>query len=114
MSDDFTYEKPDDNLYLEKLRKYLQKSNQHDLLDILQNAKCYISTSSSFSKKRWNAMWTEIIFHVPMETFDLIDDSIKHQLKNICDKLMPQNAGFDVMSVDFSPLIDEEEMKNSL
>ena len=50
-------------------------------------------------------MWTKIIFEVSLEKLELVDDDIKNKLKEYCSYLMPANAGFDIMQVDFTPII---------
>lgn len=108
MSDNFTYELPNDEKYKNALSLYLKSKNQDDLYEIVERAKVSIKPSSSYSRRRWNAMWTEIIFSVPMEIFDQIEDGIKEHLRGICDTVMPVDAGYDVMSIDFTINIDEE------
>ena len=103
MSDNFTYLKPDEKKYFHALLKFLEKSDEKDLLDILKDSKCSISISNSFSKKRWNAKRTEIIFYLPIHSFDFIEESIKYRLVKICDTIIPKDAGLDVMDVEFSP-----------
>jgi len=103
MSDYFTYEKPDDTKYHQSLIKYLQMTNESELLDIVRRAKCSISPSNTFSKQRWNAKRTEIIFYVSAEVLKQIDEMLKYRLAAFCDKVMPKEIGFDVMSVDFVP-----------
>jgi hypothetical protein len=106
---DFTYKAPNENNYLNALIKYLKHHKEDELASILENSKCKILDSSSFSKRRWNGMWTEIIFEVPFNKLDRVTDEIKNKLIKYCNEIMPQDVGFDVMSVDFKHNLDIEE-----
>ncbi len=114
MSEDFTYDLPDERKYMAGLLMYLKNSDEDYLLELVNGAKCSISATSSFSRKRWNAMWTKIVFHIPMMKFKQIEAPEKQRLLQICDVVMPKNAGYDIMQVDFSPDLDDEQIQNTL
>jgi hypothetical protein len=98
--------------------KYLRLRGHKELYDLLVGARCGISTSTSFSRKRWNALWTEIRFYIPVEKLQQVSDTTSESLAEICDKIMPVEAGLDVMKVEFAPLItqygDEVNLVGSL
>ena len=112
MDTDYTYEKPNEEDYFNTLLKWLKSKKEHELLSLLEDAKCSILTSNSFSKRRWNAMWTKIQFYVSIEK---IEPSLQliEKLLVYCDDLMPDVAGFDVMKVEFQPLITSTEINES-
>jgi len=110
MSDNFTYESPNPEKYLQALLKFLKAKGETDLYELLKGSSCEIDASSSYSRIRWNALYTTIYFHVPTDDFNLsnIDDKSKSRLIGFCDSIMPKNVGYDVMHVEFSPSIDNE------
>ncbi len=106
---DFTYKSPNEDKYLEALIKYLIHHKENHIASLLKGSRCKILDSSQFSKRRWNGVWTEILFEVPFNILDKINDDIKKKLVKFCDEIMPQDTGFDVLSVDFKPRLDIEE-----
>jgi hypothetical protein len=114
MSHHFTYEIPDQEKYHQSLLVYLKKKGENDLYSLLRKAKCSISTSGRFSEKRWNARYTTVIFQIPLSDFERVDDVVSKSLISYCDLIMPTEAGFDVMNVEFTPLIDVDERETSL
>lgn len=105
MPDDYTYTPPDESLYFKAILTTLNKRGYSRLHNQLKNARCSIRVSSSFSRKRWNATYTTIVFQMPLEEFDKFDtgdEKSKQVLISICDDLMPPEAGLDVMDVEFS------------
>lgn len=106
---DFTYKAPDENNYLVALKKYLKHHKEDEIVAILDNSVCKILDSSQFSKKRWNGMWTEILFEIPFNKLEKVTDDIKTKLAKYCDEIMPKDVGFDIQSVDFKPRLDLED-----
>ena len=112
----FTYEKPDEKAFLITLVKYLEMKGEKRIADLVKDAKCSIKPSSTFSRRRWNAVWTTIHFYVPIDKLENVNEEIKQKLCKICDEIMPDEVGFDVMEVAFSPLLitsQTEEMLRS-
>ena len=118
MSEDYTYIKPDDQRFIEGLLKLLATRREVELFRILQGCRCSICPSNRFSGKRWNAKRTEVIFYLPTDRFEIVREDLKHRLIELCDTIMPKQAGFDVMSVQFSPDIvtgeDVRDLKDHL
>lgn len=108
MSDNFTYQAPNSEKYLQYLLKLLQSKEETFLYNLLKRSKCVIDSSSSYSRSRWNAYYTTIYFYIPTDNFDIlnIDEEKKSRLVEYCDIAMPKNIGFDVMQVEISPSID--------
>ena len=113
-NDDFTYESPDEKAYFNTLVKYLRTKGENEIIDLLKGAKCSIQSSSTFSRRRWNAVWTTIYFYVPIDKLEFANEEIKQKLTKICDGIMPAEVGFDVMDVEFSPLIAESYTEETL
>jgi hypothetical protein len=109
MSDNFTYEEPDEKAYFKTLLEYLRIKGESEIVDLLKGAKCAIQSSSTFSKRRWNAMWTIIYFYVPISKLELVNEEIKRKLIGFCVDIMPAEVGFDVMDIEFSPLMESIE-----
>lgn len=105
MSDDFTYEKPNENDYFDTLLDYLEFNNELEILNVLNGGKCTIRDSNTFSRIRWNASATGIYFEVPIDHLNLVNNEIQEKLIIFCDKIMPKEVGFDVTYVEFSPLL---------
>lgn len=105
---DFTYQAPDNEKYLRVLLKLLESKWELGLAHILKDSRCVIDSSGSFSRNRWNAMYTTIYFYVPYDTDIDIDESSKQDLIKYCDAVMPKNIGFDVMNVEISTDIESE------
>jgi len=112
MSEDFTYEIPNEKDYQITLIGLLKKRGERELVNLLDGAECTIHTTSNFSHKRWNGMWTKIQFAVPIEKLDPPEEHMQKIIK-ICDELMPLKAGFDVMKVEFVPMITATKIENS-
>jgi hypothetical protein len=102
---EFTREKPNEQTYLSTLVKYLEFKGERFLASLLRDAKCTIQESSTFSKKRWNGLSTTIYFRIPVEKLAVINDAVKRKLIDFCDEVMPKEIGFDVVAVEFSPLL---------
>ena len=115
MSDnEFTYQKPDDQAFLDTLIEYLRFKGEKEIADLLEGSKCNIESSGTFSYQRWNAYWTKIHFYIPVRKLSLVNEGIRRKLVEICDGIMPAEAGFDVMEVEFSPIISEIKTKQTL
>ncbi|MFB6471270.1 TIR domain-containing protein [Paenibacillus glucanolyticus] len=110
---DFTYSPPGESKYLKGILAYLKFKGHSEIADLLKDAKCSISSSSQYSRERWNAYATTIYFYVPLEVLEQLDEEIRTTLISICDAVMPRNVGFDVTWVDFSLLFDDDEDENN-
>lgn len=109
MSDNFTYESPKGKKYLDALLKYLDAKSESDMYNLLKDSTCEIDASGSFSRKRWDAMYTTIYFYIPADKFSSfsIDEKSKARLIDYCDTIMPKNTGLDVMQIEFSPSVED-------
>ncbi|HUX98995.1 MAG TPA: toll/interleukin-1 receptor domain-containing protein [Candidatus Deferrimicrobium sp.] len=103
----FTYEAPNEQLYLKTLMEYIKLKGEDHIILILKDAKCSINQSSDFSRKRWNAFKTIIYFYIPIQKLNYVTDDIKQKLINYCNLVMPKEAGLDIMDVKFAPLLVE-------
>jgi len=119
MSSDFSYDPPDTNQYFKAVLMSLKKKEHVALYNILKNAQCSFNVSNSFSRRRWNAMYTTVVFRLPMVDYDRIDfekedDIYRTTLIKICDNLMPPETGLDIMHVEFSPQFETIGEANNL
>ena len=112
--DDYTFEKPDENAYIDTLIKFLRSTGREDIGKLLENAECAIKDSGDYSGHRWNAFATLIYFRLPIENLGLITEEIKEILIGYCDKIMPAEIGFDVTQVEFSPLLERNKTSKNL
>ena len=101
---EFTYEVPDEKQFMSTVLLVLKKKSTK-LYQMLRSATCSINATSDFSRDRWNAMYTTVYFKVPPSEFEDIDLTRQDRqlLAEICDQVMPTEAGLDVMDVDVSP-----------
>jgi len=113
-SHEFTYVKPDEKSYFNGLIALLKLKEEHDLIAVLIGGKCTIQPSSSYSRKRWNALSTTVYFQILAKNLDLASQEIAQRLIPFCDIVMPKDAGFDVTGVEFSPLLAQEETDSVL
>lgn len=109
---DFTYSPPEEAKYLKGVMSYLKFKGHSEIAEKLKTAKCSISSSSQYSRERWNAYATTIYFYVPLEVLEQLDEGIRKLLISVCDAVMPQSVGYDVTWVEFSMLLDDEDVNN--
>jgi hypothetical protein len=119
MPNDFTYAPPDEVQYLKAVLLKLKRQGCGELCELLKNAKCSIHVSSSFSRRRWDALYTTITFRLPSDDYEKLDPereaSIdRNTLISICDNIMPAEAGLDVMHVEFSPTLETDAETKTL
>lgn len=88
---------------------YLRHKSEKQIADLLQGSKCVIQDSTTFSGKRWDAFYTTIYFYVPLSKLETVTQQTIDKLIPICDRIMPREAGLDVMNVEFSPLLESAE-----
>lgn len=114
MSDNFTYSPPDNKRYLQALLKLLRAKGETKLYELLKESKCAFDASSSYSRVRWNAVYTTVYFYIPVDNFDVLDldDDVKSRLIGYCDTIMPKNVGFDVLHVELSPSLENEDLEH--
>jgi hypothetical protein len=127
---EYTYEPPDSEAFMEALLIELK----HEILEIydlyiereilklynlLKNAECEIYHNNIFSRKiignkgRWNAYAAIVRFKIPTNNYDKakrlekskIWEIVKDKLIEVCNKIMPPECGFDVVDVEFKPLL---------
>ena len=105
--DNFTYEKPNEEIFFKGLMAYLRSNSKKELVDLIKYAKCEIKTTTNFSRIRWNAYAAEVYFYLPIDELELIEvsDHLKSDLKGYCSKIMPYNYGYDILAIEFLPLI---------
>ena len=111
---DFNYEKPDSKQYLKGVIVLLNHKGEKEIANLLNGSRCEISFSDQFSHKRWDAFYTTVHFYVPIEKFEAFTDVIRPKILDTCDSVMPKSAGYDVMAVEFSPLLDSLPVEPSL
>lgn len=111
---EFTYEKPDEQAFLATLIQYLKFKGEKEIADLLEDSKCKIESSGSFSYQRWNGRWTGITFYVPVHKLVLVNEEIKRKLREFCDEIIPAEVGFDVMEIQFTPRITATVNKKTL
>jgi hypothetical protein len=107
MSEDFTFELPDSNVYLKGVIALLRSKKETKIADLLVGCKCEISSGGQFSHRRWNAIYTTIVFYVPLVKLDLFTEYERTIISDACKTVMPKNTGYDVMEIEISPSLDE-------
>lgn len=105
----FTYELPDEVMFFQAILSVLKNDmnySANNAYDIFKGGHCEISASSSYSQKRWDAMYTSVNFYIPQDMYSKnanVIQSIKSSLRKVCEEVMPPNAGYDVMEMHISP-----------
>lgn len=110
---DFTNELPSNKAFYDGVKAMISTMTipglKNDLSELLSNGCCELVDTGSFSKKRWNATGVIVRINVLMPVFSKYSDKIpvlQKELVNICDRVMPANAGYDVIEVSISPLLE--------
>jgi len=117
---EFTYEVPDNNAFFKTVLMVVEQNATiekasiafFDIYNVIKDGYCEIAPSNSFSQKRWDAMHTTIYFYVLPTVFQKCfanSNYIKDKLKNICQSVIPANAGYDVMNIEISPILETEK-----
>ena len=115
MSEDFTFELPDTNTYLKGVIALLRSKKETKIADLLVGCNCEISSGGQYSRRRWNAIFTTIIFYVPLSKLDSFAPEYVHSvILDACDAVMPKKTGYDVMKIDVAPLLEEFSDKPTL
>lgn len=104
---EYTYNLPFTNeRFLVGIIYELKKKDKYDVSNLLKGADIQVEKGGySFydGGGRHDAMSVYITFYVNPQNIDILDvEENKSMLKNICDKLIPANVGFDVKSVSFT------------
>jgi hypothetical protein len=107
MGGEFTFELPDSDKYLKGVIALLRSNKENDIADLLVGCKCDISQGSQYSHKRWNAIYTWINFYVPLAKLEAFSEDSRKKILDACDTAIPKKAGYDVMRIEISPLLDE-------
>lgn len=107
MSEKFTYDIPDSNLYLKGVIALLRSKNETKIADLLIGCKCDISHASQFSRRRYDAFYTWIKFYVPLSKLESFSEYAKQRILEECNAAMPDISGLDVMKIEISPLLEE-------
>lgn len=107
---DFTYDIPNERRFFGAVQQILTKSlgqKEIQISDKLKGAKCSIVSSSQFSGQRWNAYQTSVHFYVSVDNLEFFDKEAIKILLNICDRVMPKDAGYDIKSVEIAPILED-------
>lgn len=102
---DYTYDIPNDDDFLLTLKEYLRLEEETELLELMKDAECHLQDHGQYSQRRWNAYYTTVGFTVPINVLKKFTDDIKLRLQELCAYLMPEDAGYDIMSIYVSPKI---------
>lgn len=112
---DFTYEIPDEEKFLWAVVMRIKIKGNPELASLLSESKCSITTSSDYSKKRWNAYYTTVDFAVPLNNYEKalakISGEYKEIVKETCNEVMPPKVGYDVMDVTVSISLEDRLQK---
>ncbi|MEH2459008.1 hypothetical protein [Nostoc sp.] len=113
MSNEFTYETPNQNPFIHTLREYLKIQKLEKISDLLTNASCDFYSSSSYSNIRWDAYAMTVRFNVPLPYLDEFTVEVKKKILEASDQIMPKETGFDLIYIKISPILTLPD-KNSL
>ena len=102
---DYTYKKPDEEKYVHGLVAYLTSKGENAIADLLRGSKCTIQPSSTYSRSRGFVYQTSVYFQILPDKLASVTDEIRQKLAKFCDDTMPNEVGFEVVEVDFSPFL---------
>jgi hypothetical protein len=117
MTDKFTHTPPPEDQYFRAILAVLKKKGFGKLRDQLAGGHCTIHMGDSASYKRWDATYTTVIFHLPLDEFDRFDSEdyqVKQTLIQVCGEIMPPEAGLDVMEIKFAPVLETSDEARTL
>lgn len=107
---DFTYELPSTTSFLNGVKTFLKGmpivKYKEELIEILDYTRCEFDDTGQFSNKRWNATGLNIRFFLPMSVYSKYSLQLKDlnsSLFGICNKVLPPNAGYDILEVSIVP-----------
>lgn len=105
-SDEFTYPELDQEYadsYLYHMIVYLKSKNEDKLFKMLENSKCRITTTTSFSYDRWNARKMEVHFYVPLDKFTSLNEIERKKILTYCNDIVDKSFGYDVKEAKIVP-----------
>jgi len=114
MSNEYSYEVPDKNKFLLAIIAIFRSKNENDIADLLKGCSCDINPSSQYSYVRWNCFSTSIHFSVPISKLGLFPVPVRKKITEACKNAMPLSAGYDVMEIEISPLLEDLSADPSL
>jgi len=116
-TDKYTYKIPNNIFFIKTLLEYLKSKKETQLYELIKGAECHIHTYGQYSRKRWDAFSATVNFKVPISKLEEFDDDIKERLRNICNLIIPEEAGFDVVQISVTPKmieINDESLEDDL
>ncbi|MBN1236095.1 MAG: hypothetical protein JW999_08620 [Methanotrichaceae archaeon] len=106
-TDDFTYPELDQEYadsYLYHLIAYIKDKKEDKIVKMLQNSECRITTTTSFSRSRWNAYEMKVHFSVPLDKFISLDGKESIKFKAYCNDIVDKSYGYDVTEAKIVPV----------
>jgi len=110
----FDYSLPDEDQFYKTLLGWIQIKKEDELHSILKGGKCTFNPTSSYSRIRWNAYGLKIYFYLEMENIPRITDQIVSKVIKFSNEILVKTDGYDVIDVDFSPIITQPSENQSL
>lgn len=104
---EFTYTLPDSKAYLNAVTRLISKvEGLGHVARVLERSTCTVDAPGAYGS-RWRARRATVYLYVPFEDLDMFEDqTLKSVLIGICDRVMPKDAGFDVMGLEVVPRLD--------
>ena len=108
LNKEFTYVVPNNQLFYDGLLKQIKDDKKY-IYDIIKNGYCILNGTNNFTCHYWNEYCMYIHFYIKHENIKKITEEIKIELKNICNELIPVDAGYEVMKLFFKQNITQSE-----
>lgn len=104
---EYTYEPPTNDVFKNSVIRKLRENGQSFLLEVVTNSKVTISSTSIYSKQRWDAYATLVYCEVEPAYYDKNEAELEkpewsQSLVQYCDDAMPEIVGFDITRVILS------------
>lgn len=116
---EYTYEWPNAQNFYAGVRAVIQSQYSYEktLCSLIDSGYCEFYDTTNFSRNRWDAYYAEVHFFIPINAYseycDLLDN-YQDLLLDVCRKIMPPDAGYDIMKVTISPILSSQQQKDSL
>lgn len=114
MVESFSYESPNPDKYLRGIIKLLQAQGEKEIADLLKGCECSIFNTNQFSHRRWDELNAIIHLMVPISKLERFSGPILEKLRDVFDTVMPKEAGFAVLRIEVSPLLEDIPEDQSL
>jgi hypothetical protein len=103
---EFTYQFPPAEAFMYTLHKCLESEGATDIAAALTGASCSFMSDGQYTSRRWNEYGATLILTVRSENLHALSEERREEILRLANRLMPAEAGYLVISVETSPLLE--------